>query len=83
MAFGLPPVASDAGMTPMIIRDGENGLLVRSDDEWVTRLEQLVRDAALRRALGAAARKDAVAKYSTAAIASQYRGILEDALGRS
>jgi glycosyltransferase involved in cell wall biosynthesis len=83
MAFGLPTVASDAGMTPMIIRDGENGLLVRSDDEWVSKLEQLVRDAALRRALGAAARKDAVAKYSTAAIASQYRGILEDALGRS
>jgi glycosyltransferase involved in cell wall biosynthesis len=77
MAFGLPTVASDAGMTPMIIQHGVNGLLVRTPDEWVDALEQLIGDAGLRRRLGAAARQDAVARYSTAAIRTQYRGVLE------
>ena len=38
---------------------------------WLTRFKPI------------AARQDAIARYSTAAIASQYRGVLEDALGRS
>lgn len=83
MAFGLPTVASNAGMTPMIIRHGENGLLVRSDDEWVEALERLVRDADLRRRLGDAARRDAVDKYSTAAIGGQYLRVLEEVSGRN
>lgn len=77
MAFALPCVATEVGTTPMLIRDGENGLLVRSEDEWVDALERLVRNPALRHRLGEAARKDAVAKYSLAAIAGQYRNIIE------
>jgi glycosyltransferase involved in cell wall biosynthesis len=83
MAFGLPTVASNAGMTPMIIRHGENGLLVRTDEEWVDALEGLIRDPTLRQRLGAAAREDAVSRYSTAAIAGQYRHVLDDAIGRN
>jgi len=83
MAFGLPTVASNAGMTPMIIRDGENGLLVRTGDEWVDALERLIRDPALRQRLGAAAREDAVVRFSTAAIAEQYRGVLDETIGRN
>src|SRR5260221_5628665 len=30
MAFGIPCVATEVGTTPMLIRDGENGLLVRT-----------------------------------------------------
>lgn len=81
MAFGLPTVATEAGTTPDIIRDGENGLLVRSEDEWVDALERLVRDSALRRRLGEAARKDALAKYSTKAVAGEYRHVLTDVMG--
>ena len=77
MAFALPCVATEVGTTPMLIRDGENGLLVKTDDEWVDALEKLVRDPDLRRRLGTAARQDAVAKYSLHAIAVQYRTILE------
>jgi glycosyltransferase involved in cell wall biosynthesis len=80
MAFALPCVATEVGTTPMIIRDGENGLLVKTEDEWLDALENLVRDPALRRRLGEAARKDAVAKYSLAAIAGQYRAVIESAI---
>ena len=81
MAFGIPPVATEAGTTPMIIRDGENGLLVRTEDEWLVALERLVRDPALRRRLGEVARRDAVAKYSIRAVAADYRRVLTDVMG--
>ena len=81
MAFGLPTVATHAGTTPEIIRDGENGLLVRSEDEWVDALERLVREPALRQRLGVAARRDAVARYSVRAIAADYRRVITDVMG--
>jgi glycosyltransferase involved in cell wall biosynthesis len=77
MAFGIPCVATEVGTTPMLIRDGENGLLVRTDDEWLSALERLLDDPALRRRLGEQARKDAVANYSTRVIGDRYREVLE------
>lgn len=83
MAFGLPTVATDAGMTPMIIRHEENGLLVRTDEEWLAALQRLVVNAELRRRLGRAAREDAVRRYSVHAISGEYRRVLEQVLTRS
>lgn len=82
MAFGLPTVATEAGMTPLIIRHEENGLLVRTDAEWVDALQRLVLDPALRERLGAKAREDAERKYSIRAISSDYRGVLDQVLGK-
>ena len=83
MAFALPCVATEVGTTPMLIRDGENGLLVRTEAEWEAALARLIGDPELRRRLGEAARKDAVAKYSLAAIAGQYRAVIESAVRHS
>ncbi|MEA3034109.1 MAG: hypothetical protein QOH86_2125, partial [Sphingomonadales bacterium] len=58
MAFGLPTVATEVGTTPRLLRHGENGLLVRTEAEWVGALERLIRDPELRRRLGEAARRD-------------------------
>ncbi len=80
MAFGIPPVATDVGTNPLLIRHGENGLLVRTDEEWVEALERLVRDPALRRRLGEQARRDAVAKYSVKAVAGDYRRVIAEAM---
>jgi glycosyltransferase involved in cell wall biosynthesis len=80
MAYGLPTVATEVGTTPMLIRDGENGLLVRTDEEWLHALVRLIRDPELRRRLGEAARHDAVAKYSVKAVAADYRRVLAAAM---
>src|SRR3954451_11075691 len=80
MAMGLPCIATDVGTTPLIIRDGENGLLVRTEDEWLNGLVRLLDNPELRRRLGEAARSDAVAKYSTKAVAAQYREVLSSTL---
>lgn len=76
MAFALPCVATNVGTTPRIIRNRENGLLVRTPEEWLSALEELIDNPALRRQLGQQARQDAVEKYSTKAVAAEYRGVL-------
>ena len=81
MAFGLPVVASDAGITSRIVLDGATGILVRTEDEWLQALERLVRDPALRRRLGETGRREVLEKYSTKVIAGEYRRVLDDAMG--
>jgi glycosyltransferase involved in cell wall biosynthesis len=82
MMMAIPCVATDVGTTPLIIRNDENGLLVRTEDEWVSALKRLLDNPDLRRRLGETARKDAVAKYSTNAIAAQYRQVLSNVMER-
>ena len=57
MAVGLPVVAAPIGSNLEIIKDGVNGFLPRSQDEWYERLAQLADDPALRRTMGQAARE--------------------------
>jgi L-malate glycosyltransferase len=81
MAFGLPVVASDAGITSRVVRDGETGVLVRTEGEWLEALERLMRDPGLRRRLGEAGRRDVLQKYSTQVIAGEYRRVLQETMG--
>jgi glycosyltransferase involved in cell wall biosynthesis len=81
MTVEAPPVATHFGTNPMIIRHGETGFLVLTEDEWLTALETLVRDPELRQRMGRAARVDAVAKFSTQAIAGDYRNLLATVTG--
>ena len=76
MAFGLPTVATNAGTTPRIIRQMENGWLVNTDQEWVEALETLVKNPGLRRKLGETARTTVLENYSTHVIKSNYLRIL-------
>ena len=64
----------------MLIKDRINGRLVRTDQEWLDALEELVRDPSLRRRLGVQARRDAVAHYSVQKIASNYDAVLRDVM---
>lgn len=77
MMLGLPCVATNTGTTPLIIEDGVNGLLVRSEDEWVEALASLIDNPELRRGLGEEARRVAVERFSTRAVARDYRRVLE------
>ncbi len=81
MAFGLPTVATNVGTTPMIIRQMENGWLVKTDDEWIDALETLVKNPELRRNMGEAARLTVLENYSTHVIKSTYLSILNKLTG--
>ncbi len=81
MAFGLPTVATDVGTTPRIIRQMENGWLVKTDEEWIDALETLVKNPELRRNMGEAARLTVLENYSTHVIKSTYLSILNKLTG--
>jgi glycosyltransferase involved in cell wall biosynthesis len=64
MALGVPTVCSPVGVNTEIVRDGENGLLASTDDEWVEKLSGLLRSASERARLGRAGRETVEARYS-------------------
>src|SRR5690606_12603751 len=64
MAVGLPVIATAVGANFRIIRDGETGFLVKTREEWLERLSQLITDASIRKELGTASRKNVEEHYS-------------------
>jgi len=61
----LPVIVSDAGGLPEVVEEGQTGFVVRRDDPeaLAERIEQLVRDPALRMALGMHGRERVLRKY--------------------
>jgi glycosyltransferase involved in cell wall biosynthesis len=68
----VPTVASPSPDFRRVIRDGENGVLAGDEEEWRRAVGSLVRDAPLRRRLGAAARADILRRHTTRAWAPEY-----------
>jgi len=64
MACGVPVIASPVGVNREIIRDGENGFLAATDEEWLEKLILLVQDENLRRQLGQKGRNTVEDHYS-------------------
>lgn len=77
MSFGIASVSTAIGAATLQVRDGETGYLVRTPEEWLDRLERLVRDPALRERIGRAARAEAVQRYSRQVVAGRYRAVLD------
>lgn len=61
----LPTVASQLEAYRFAITSGENGFLCQSEAEWFEAIAQLIVSRALRRRIGAAARQDVLARYTT------------------
>jgi glycosyltransferase involved in cell wall biosynthesis len=72
MALGIPTVMSPVGVNVAIIRDGENGFLASSTDEWVAKLSQLIESPGLRARLGQAGRQTVLDGYSFHAQKERY-----------
>jgi glycosyltransferase involved in cell wall biosynthesis len=80
MAVGIPVVARRMGSNSEVIRDGINGFLVETMDEWYERLKLLVADRELRIKMGEAARQTIVEKYSLQIQMPQLVKVFEDSL---
>jgi glycosyltransferase involved in cell wall biosynthesis len=76
MSAGLATVSSPGGSVGDIVRDGDNGFVARTGDEWTQRLLELVGDAQLRARMGARARAWVLAHYSLANYAPRLVDIL-------
>lgn len=80
MGMGIPVVASAIGEACRFIRDGENGWLARTPQEWMDRLSQLIRDPERRRAMGMAGRMTVEQSFSVRVTASKYQRVLNAVL---
>jgi glycosyltransferase involved in cell wall biosynthesis len=79
MACGVPVVAAAVGVNREIIRDGENGFLASSEDDWVEKLTRLLAEPALRRRFAEAGRQTVEDRYSRRANAPKLAAILRAA----
>ena len=84
MAAGLPVVSTAVGGVPELVRDGETGLLVPSEDAGALAraVQALMDDPARRRAMGAAARQDAVSRFDIRHTVRGYEQLYEALLNR-
>lgn len=76
MALGIPTIMSPVGVNTEIIRDGENGMLASTTEEWVSKLDQLISSAELRRSIGTAAIKSVKDSYSVEVWRTKYVELL-------
>jgi glycosyltransferase involved in cell wall biosynthesis len=71
-AAGLPVVANPVGVHATIVRNGENGFLAESPEEWLEAIQTLRYDQSLRAKMGAAARRAVEEGYSVSAWAERF-----------
>ncbi len=76
--LGIASVVSPTATYRAAIEDGVTGLLAGTEAAWFDALDRLVRDPALRIAIGQAARERALAQYGVAQSAANLRAIMAD-----
>jgi glycosyltransferase involved in cell wall biosynthesis len=82
MASSLPLVATAVGEVPTVVLDGRTGVLVPAEDldSLTAGILKLLRDPALRKRLGAAARQRVEEEYSSARMTADYLGVYAEAI---
>ena len=79
MACGLPSVSSDTEFVRGIIEDGRNGYLSDSTEDWFEKLRMLIEDKALRKDLGAAAKRSIEGRFDVPVVAATYVHAIKEA----
>lgn len=72
MALEIPTIMSPVGVNSEIIKNGENGFLAETKEEWIDAISQLIESDSLRKKLGQNARKTVSEKYSVKANKKKY-----------
>lgn len=72
MALEIPAIMSPVGVNVDIIRDGTNGFLAVSKEEWVSKISMLIEDPELRKRIGKNARQTVIEEYSVVAQQENY-----------
>jgi len=72
MALGMVALMSPVGVNSSIIRDGENGFLAQTSEEWEEKLKLLLKNRALREKLGIAGKETVEMRFSVNANKEKY-----------
>lgn len=76
--FGIPSVLSSTANYRDVVKDGEDGFLATTEEEWYLALKNLAGSQALRQQVGQAAQKRAQDDYSLQALGSTLAATLDD-----
>jgi len=76
MACGVPVVLSRVGENAFLVRDGENGMLAMSTEEWVEKIKQLYMNESLRKQIGESGKESAENGYSISTNAEDLYSII-------
>jgi glycosyltransferase involved in cell wall biosynthesis len=80
MSCGKPVVASPVGMNPKVVREGVEGYLAATEEEWMEKLRTLLRDPSLRWEMGKQGRRLVESEYSVRVMAPLFVAALRRAL---
>lgn len=78
MSLEIPTIMSPVGVNTEIIRDGENGFLASTTEEWVKKLSLLIDSDTLRQRIGSEGRKTVVSRFSVEANKNLYLKYFND-----
>jgi len=76
MAMAKPTVSSDIGESSHVIKDGDNGFLAKNKNEYMQKMEELIKDPVLRSHLGKNARSLVEKEYSLKVLARKLYDVL-------
>lgn len=76
MAVGIPVVCSPVGVNKEMVKDGYNGFLANSPEEWYEKLSTLINNAELRKIMGRRGREILDEKYSLRQAAPRFIELL-------
>lgn len=76
MGVGVPSIGSALGGNLEVVKDGENGLLATSSDDWIEKITRVARDPALAQRLGARGRETVMARYSAEVCADRFAEVV-------
>jgi len=77
LSVGLPVVAMASGGTPEIIADGKNGLLGRSEDEFIAKAVSLAADNEKLKLFSKESKKTVTERFNSEKLAGEWLGLYE------
>ena len=77
MALEIPTIMSPVGVNTEIIKDGENGFLASTEEEWINKLSTLIESKTLREKIGKAGRETVVNKFSVESQKNNYLALFK------
>ena len=80
MACGKPVVASPVGVNSVIVRDGVDGILASTHQEWVSALTRLIADRVLRQQMGREGRRRIELEFSLQKAAPRFAHLIESVI---
>jgi len=72
MALEIPTIMSPVGVNTEIIKDGINGFLAETENEWIEKISKLIDSQDLRNKIGIAGRETTIDNYSVEANKKKY-----------